>query len=97
MTKGRAIAASNRVRICDGVTAREFDGEWIVLDLNGGNYFGLNELGGIIWQHICAGRSLGDIAALVAPDYQVSSEVVLQDVLKLVDELVERGLAQVNG
>ena len=94
---GKAIAPTDRIRIRDGVTARAFDGEWIVLDLNGGNYFGLDELGGTIWQHIHAGRSAADIAELVSSSHEVSREVALQDVLKLLNELVERGLAEVDG
>jgi hypothetical protein len=85
------------VGICEGVSAREFDGEWIVLDLSGGNYFGLDELGGRIWEHLRAGKSPAEIAALLAPSYDVAETTVLDDVLRLVDELVERGLVRIRG
>jgi hypothetical protein len=97
VSKTRSVGATDRFRICEGVSARRFDGEWVVLDLNGGNYFGLDELGGVVWQQIGQGRTPADIAALVAPGYQVPAETVLEDVLDLLQELVERGLARVNG
>ena len=88
----RAVSPSDKLRICDGVTARDFDGEWIILDLSGGNYFGLNEIGGLIWQQLVAGRSISEIAAALAPDYDAEEPALLGDVVALANELLERGL-----
>jgi hypothetical protein len=81
---------------CDGVSAREFDGEWIILDLNGGNYFGLDELGGTVWNQLCAGTSPAEIAERFAPQYHVGQATLLQDILSLLDELLERDLVRVR-
>jgi len=78
----------------DAVSAREFDGEWIVLDLQRGSYYGLDELGGIIWGQLCAGRSPADIAEVLATNYDAPKATLLGDVLVLVDELLERGLVR---
>jgi hypothetical protein len=86
----------DRISVREGVSAREFDGEWVVLDLAGGNYFGLNELGGIIWQDLSSGRSPSEIARLLGPKYDVDEATILRDVLALVDELISRGLVQIG-
>jgi len=78
------------------VSAREFDGEWIVLDLRGGNYFGLDELGGIIWNHLSHGLSPAEIARLLAQSYEATEGWLLHDVLALVDELLDRDLVRLN-
>jgi len=88
------VGATDQIAICDGVSARDFDGEWIILDLQGGNYYGLNELGGVVWHHLHAGRCAQEIAAAVAPMYAVSEQTILIDVLALINELVERGLVR---
>jgi hypothetical protein len=95
MTAQRSATEKDTVLVCEGITAREFDGEWIVLDLRGGNYFGLNELGGAIWRHLGAGRTPTEIVRIVAQDYEVAETVILQDVLQMIDELVRRGLVRI--
>ena len=49
-----SIRPSDTVALCEGTSAREFDGEWVVLDLNAGNYFGLDDVGGKVWQELAA-------------------------------------------
>jgi Coenzyme PQQ synthesis protein D (PqqD) len=92
----RMTAPTDRVDVRNGVSAREFDGEWIVLDLNGGNYFGLDDIGGIIWQNILIGHSPQEIVTRLAPYYDVSEGTLLRDVLGLMDEFIEQGLVEIR-
>jgi Coenzyme PQQ synthesis protein D (PqqD) len=87
---------TDRIRIGSGVSAREFDGEWIVLDLSGGNYFGLDEIGGAIWQGLQEKKSLEEIAHALAARYDAVESVILDDVLALVGELLERRLVEIG-
>jgi hypothetical protein len=91
------LLATARICICQGVSARDFDGEWVVLDLHGGNYFGLDHVGGIVWGHLITGSSPLEIAKSLAITFDVTEEVSLQDVMALVNELVDRKLVQVCG
>jgi hypothetical protein len=84
------------VKPCKHVTAREVDGEWIILDLNGGHYFGLDALGGVIWSHLSQGRTPVEIARLVAPNYEVKEADLLGDVVVLVKDLLQRGLVELS-
>ena len=86
------LRPTDRIRIGSGVSAREFDGEWIVLDLAGGNYFGLDEVGGAIWDGLREEKSLEEIARALATQYDASESVILSDVLALVGDLLERRL-----
>jgi hypothetical protein len=92
VTTPRKAGPTDRFLIRDGVTAREFDGDWIVLDLAVGNYYGLDEVAGIIWQRLGAGQSPSEIAAGLAQTHDGKESSTLVDVLRFVDELVERGL-----
>jgi hypothetical protein len=80
--------------VCNGVSAREFDGEWIVLDLQRGSYFGLDEVGGKIWECLCAGRSPAEIVEVLAAKYDAPKAKLLEDVLVLINELLEYQLVQ---
>ncbi len=92
----RQVAPTDRILVRDDVSAREFDGEWILLDLHGGNYFGLDEVGGIIWKELGAGRSVDEVAALLATTYDAPPATITADVLTLVNELIERGLVKLD-
>jgi hypothetical protein len=97
LTGRRPTTPVDRLDINDGVTAREFDGEWVVLDLQGGNYYGLNKVGGIVWQHLAAGQSPQEISGLLTPRLNVPEERLLADILKLVEELLKHGLVRLDG
>ena len=90
------LSPNARVSMIEGVSARAFDGEWVILDLAGGNYYGLDELGGIIWQHLAEQQSPREIASRLALSYDVSEERLLSDVMALVGELLECGLVRIN-
>jgi hypothetical protein len=89
-------AATNTVSVCSDVSSRDFDGEWVLLDLRRGSYFGLDELGGMIWNHLTNGRSPAEIAVLLTATYDVTEGVLLRDVLTLVDELLDQDLVRLN-
>jgi hypothetical protein len=92
----RKCKPTDTVSVSRDVSSREFDGEWVVLDLRQGNYFGLDETGGLIWSHLTSGRSLAEIAELLTAGYSVNQATLLSDVLVLVDELLERDLVRLN-
>lgn len=91
------LGDDTRLRIAPNVFAREFDGETVVLDLGKGEYFGLNGSGGVAWLALADGKSLGEAADAVAARYEVTAERARDDVRALVSELVDRGLARVEG
>jgi hypothetical protein len=74
------------------VLARVLDGEAVLLDLGGGNYFGLNEVGTTLWSAIESGATLEELVAKVVATYDVSFEVARADVASLLDELRAQGL-----
>ena len=61
--------------------------ETMLLDLDGGTYFALNEVGARVWE-LCDGEhSVAGIAAVLADEYDAPVELIEQDVLELVTEL----------
>ena len=81
-----------RVVVPEQVHFRRFDDEVLVLDLNRGEYYALNAVGSRMWQALAEGRSPAEIAAALAPEYEVDAAVLLRDCVSLVDELCTRGL-----
>jgi hypothetical protein len=83
---------SAKVTIPTQVMARQVGDEIVILDLARAIYFGLDPVGGRIWQLISEGKSLGDISDVLLSEYEVSREELQRDLARLLDELESRGL-----
>ena len=96
MTTRRTVTAKDTMLVSEGISVREFDREWVILDLRRGAYFGMNEVGATIWQAISAGKSPAEAAKSLGTIYECNETNALQDVLKFVGELVQRGLLEIK-
>ena len=74
------------------VVARMVGGETMLLDLASGTYFGLDDVGGKIWDKLEGGASLAQVCDAIEQDYAVDRQVLEHDVLKLAAELAEKQL-----
>lgn len=84
------------VSIPKSVMARRVGDEVIVLDLNGGEYFGLPDVGARIWELLLDAKSLIQVADAIANEYDVDQATAEGDVIRLVTELGDRGLLVVS-
>ena len=88
------LTAASHTEVCAHVHAREFDGELVILDLEKGQYYGLDPLGTTMWTRMAAGRSVGEVATELLGDYDVDARVLLDDLLALGNEWIRLGLVQ---
>jgi len=88
----RSIERDQRLVAAEGAHARRFDDEMIVLDLQGGDYYGLNAVGARLWEEFTAGRTPAQVAATLVAAYDVDFDRALNDCLALANELCARGL-----
>jgi hypothetical protein len=76
------------------VLFREIQGEGILLHLENGKYFGLNDVGTRTWQLIAEHRSLQTVLNCLEDEYDVDAAELRADVLRLVDDLSTNGLIE---
>jgi hypothetical protein len=74
------------------VVFRDLDGEAVILDLESGTYFGLNEVGTRLWQLAGEGRSETEIVDTLVAEYDADRETIVRDATKLLEELRRRRL-----
>jgi hypothetical protein len=91
MAQGR-LGPDGHARVAAHVHTRAFDGELVVLDLDGGDYFGLDPLGSRLWRGLEQGSTPAEIATSLVGEYDVGYDRLLADLVTLADELVGRGL-----
>jgi coenzyme PQQ synthesis protein D (PqqD) len=81
-----------RVRIPSHVVYREFPAETVILNLETGQYHGLNRTGGAILASLERTPNLQDTVTAVAKEYGQSPTEVERDVRAFCGDLLERGL-----
>lgn len=66
----------------------------VVADLRSGHYFGLDDVGAVVWALIEEHATRGAIVDRVHAEYDVSRDVLERDVDRLVDDLLKRRLVE---
>jgi len=74
------------------VMSRRIGDEQVILHVERGIYFGLDEVGTRIWELIEDQASIDAIAVSLATEYEVSLEQAGADATRLVEELLANGL-----
>ncbi len=82
--------------ITPNVIARQVGDEIVLLDLDNGTYFGLDPIGARIWELISQGRTLAAVCEVILDEYDVTREIIEQDLLKLVADLAAQRLVKVR-
>lgn len=57
-----------------------------------GNYYSLNELGARAWELLDETRTISEIAASLAAEYDAPQETIEEDLRTLLDQFVQAGL-----
>jgi len=79
------------------VVFQEIEGESVLLHLNDGKYFGLDQVGTRIWQLVIEQGNLSAVFEQMLTEYDVTPEKLQADLEKLVRELVEKDLLRLQG
>jgi coenzyme PQQ synthesis protein D (PqqD) len=86
----------NRFRPSAHVHWQRFDSELVVLDLQGGQYYALNDVASSVFEHVCGGRTQDEIVQDLVNVYEVDREALEKDVRQLVRELIARNLVVID-
>ena len=84
------------LRLPSHVVHRSFVAETVLLNLETGNYHGLNPVGGVMLETVNQAPTVRQAAELVAEKYGEDPAVVERDLVALCHGLLERGLLEVS-
>lgn len=90
-------ALSSHFTIKPGMLHRVVDGEAVMLDLETGEYYGLNNVGTHIWGLLEAGAPLTTIYDSVRETFETNGSDVQADVESFLESLQASGLIKANG
>ena len=95
MSPEAPLAPATALRQRAGVLHRELEGEAVLLDLEAGTYFGLNESGTRAWALIGGGSTLGAVHAALIAEFDAAPERVWDDLVALARELLRNRLVEI--
>ena len=84
------------VSASDAVLASPLGGEVVLLEPEEGIYYSLNEVGARIWEIIRDPVSVDNVCGLISREYDVDPDRCRADVLELLTELLDYGLAEAH-
>lgn len=83
------------VRAARSQVSTVLDGEAVLLELDRGIYFGLNEVGTRVWELVQQPRDVEAIRDAVCGEYEVTPDRCLADVIGLLVRMRDEGLVEV--
>ena len=89
------ISRSSVIQAAGDLCVADLGGDAVVLDSNGGRYYGLNEVAARILELVKEPRSVGDVVALMQEEYDVPDEVLEKDVIHFLEEMEDYELVRV--
>ena len=85
----------SQVSLSDQVMFRDLGGEMVLLHIESGKYYGLDDVGARMWALLSENGSLDAAYHALLEEYQVAEEQLQADLVRLVDELAGQGLLTV--
>ena len=73
------------------------DGEVVMLDPSTSRYYGLEGVGGRIWDLLAEPRSVDELVAALVLEFDVEADTCRQEVAAFTDDLVAAGLVRPAG
>lgn len=81
-------------RAREGLVAESIEGDTVILDLDGDEYFTLNEVAGAIWALLEEGASIDELVEDVTDQYEVDSDRARNDVREFLAGALEAGIVE---
>ncbi len=84
-----------KLRLSSKQVSTELSGETMILHIDKGIYFQLNETGTLVWNTLSQGdKSLEELSALLVDNFEIDQQTASQDTEELIKELNKEGLIE---
>lgn len=90
------LSSESRVKLTPDQVSSELGAEVVILHVKNGMYYGLDNVGVVIWKKLRESARVADIVASVVTEFDVDAKQCEQDVLRILGEMVEAQLVAVE-
>lgn len=90
------FSKNSYVQINDDVFTSKGENNFVILNLQTGIYFGLDEMGAYLWELFVKHKKVSKVVQQVLSEYDVTEEQVLHDIDVFLKALVDHNLVTVK-
>jgi hypothetical protein len=90
------IAEVTRISRNPAILAVEVDSETVMMSIEAGRYYGLDDIGTVIWQRIDPPCSFGDLVDQLALEYEADRATISSDVRALIDRMAQQDVVRLD-
>lgn len=94
--KKKSITANTVISRTEEVVASDIDGETVMMSIQNGKYYGLDDIGSRIWELMENPIKVSDLVDTLLARYEVDRESCERDVLKFLNELGDDKILQTH-
>lgn len=91
-----AIDFKHRVKASKDVVTKHLDDEMVILDLASESYFGLDDVGTVMWEQLTAAGSIEQAYRALLGQYDVEPETLRADLNTLLEQLLAQRLVELS-
>jgi hypothetical protein len=88
------IADATIISRSPSVVTAEVDGEVVMMSIEQGQYFGLDDIGSVIWKRLDTPCAFADLIDRLAADYDADRASIAADVRALLETMAERDVVR---
>ena len=84
------------VNVSEGVLFQDIGGEVVLLHIESGDYYALNEVGSVIWKLLQEDKSVTEAKRMMLTEFDVSENVLARDFEEFLLNLQAKGFIELN-
>ena len=92
-----AISMKSKIVRSSNPIAEPVDDELVMVDIDSGNYYGLDNIARAIWENLETQITVEDLCKRLCESYEVTVEQCSVEVLAFLENLASNGLIYVEG
>ncbi|MFA5383188.1 MAG: lasso peptide biosynthesis PqqD family chaperone [Eubacteriales bacterium] len=96
MESKKEISTVTNITQAAGLVAADKDGKKVMLNIDKGTYYGLDDIGSHIWDLLEVPRKIQEVVDLLLQEYDVEEKVCQHDVMLFINKLYDRGLVDID-
>ena len=96
MSAGKSISTEATVVAVKDQVSCTLENEVVILHLQQGLYYGLNEVGAAVWNAVQQPQTVEVLRGLILENFEVSPEQCQRDLMELLQDMAKAGLIEVR-
>ena len=92
MKNEKMINTKMLVKRAEGIDAADLNGEKVMMNLDKGQYYALNQVGGRIWEIIERPSTVREIIDILLKEYEIDAEPCEQAVISFIGRMTDEAL-----